>query len=102
MDAPSDMTAAPDDRPPISVDAPYYVYILECSDGSFYVGITNNLDRRVDAHNAGVASKYTRSRRPVTLRYRELCGTRSQALIRECGLRLLSRKEKQALVNGIK
>jgi putative endonuclease len=93
------MTAAPDDRPPVEeVDAPYYVYILECSDGSFYVGITNNLDRRLDAHNAGVASKYTRSRRPVTLRYQEYCGTRSTALIRECGLRLLSRKEKQALV----
>lgn len=97
------MTAAPADRPPdISVEAPYYVYILECSDGSFYVGITNNLERRVDAHNAGVASKYTRSRRPVALRYQELCGTRSQALIRECGLRLMSRKEKQALVAGAK
>lgn len=101
MDAPPDMTAATD-RPPNVVDAPYYVYILECRDGSFYVGITNNLERRVDAHNAGIASKYTRSRRPVTVRYQELCGTRSQALIRECGLRLLSRKEKQALVNGTK
>jgi putative endonuclease len=93
------MTAASSEIPPVA-DAPYYVYILECSDGSFYVGITNNLDRRIDAHNAGVASKYTRSRRPVTLRYKEYCGTRSQALIRECGLRLLSRKEKQALVKG--
>jgi putative endonuclease len=79
-------------------DAPYYVYILECSDGSFYVGITNNMDRRLRAHNEGVASRYTRSRRPVTLKYQELCGTRSQALIRECSLRLLSRKEKIALV----
>ena len=92
------MTAAPADRPPQIVEAPYYVYILECGDGSFYIGITNNLERRLDAHNAGVASKYTRSRRPVVLRYQELCGTRSEALIRECGLRLLSRKEKQALV----
>ncbi len=79
-------------------DAPYYVYIMECSDGSFYVGITNNLDRRLRAHNEGVASRYTRSRRPVKIRYQELCGTRSQALIRECALRLLSRKEKQVLV----
>jgi len=94
------MTAAPADRPPEIVEAPYYVYILECSDGSFYIGITNNLERRIDAHNAGIASKYTRSRRPVALRYQEFCGSRSQALIRECGLRLLSRKEKQALVAG--
>lgn len=94
------MTSASPDLPPVAADAPYYVYILECRDGSFYVGITNNLERRVDAHNAGVASKYTRSRRPVKVRYQEYCGTRSQALIRECGLRLLSRKEKQALVNS--
>jgi putative endonuclease len=90
------MTAEAIDGP--RTDAPYYVYILECSDGSFYVGITNNMDRRLKAHNEGIASRYTRSRRPVKLRYQELCGTRSQALIRECSLRLLSRKEKQALV----
>lgn len=83
---------------PVPADAPYYCYILQCSDGSFYIGITNNLERRLKAHNEGVASRYTRSRRPVTLRYQELCGTRSQALIRECSLRLLSRKEKEALV----
>ncbi len=93
------MTADPADRQPASADAPYYVYILECSDGSFYIGMTNNLERRVRAHNEGVASKYTRSRRPVTLRWQEHCGTRSQALIRECSLRLLSRKEKQELVS---
>jgi putative endonuclease len=93
------MTAEAIDGP--STDAPYYVYILECSDGSFYVGITNNMDRRLKAHNEGIASRYTRSRRPVKLRYQELCGTRSQALIRECSLRLLSRKEKQALVGDV-
>jgi putative endonuclease len=99
------MTANFDGHPartdaPEAADAPYYVYILECSDGSFYVGITNNIERRLRAHNEGVASRYTRSRRPVTVRYQELCGTRSQALIRECSLRLLSRKEKIALVAG--
>lgn len=95
------MTADPTDRQSAHADAPYYVYILECSDGSFYIGMTNNLERRVRAHNEGVASKYTRSRRPVKLCYQELCGTRSQALIRECGLRLLSRKEKKELVARI-
>jgi putative endonuclease len=96
------MTADATDGTPLRVDdAPYYVYIMECSDGSFYVGITNNLERRLRAHNEGVASRYTRSRRPVKIRYQELCGTRSQALIREGSLRLLSRKEKQALVGDV-
>jgi putative endonuclease len=92
------MNADPVDRAPAAADAPYYTYILQCSDGSFYIGMTNNLERRLRAHNEGVASKYTRSRRPVILCYQELCGTRSQALIRECSLRLLSRKQKEELV----
>jgi len=75
------------------------VYILECSDGSFYTGVTNNIERRQQQHNEGTASRYTRSRRPVVLRYQEICGSRSQALIRECSLRLLSRKEKEELVS---
>src|ERR671925_155394 len=95
------MPAELPDPAPAAADAPYYVYIMECSDGSFYIGITNNLERRLRAHNEGIASKYTRSRRPVTLRYQELCGSRSQALIRECSLRLLSRKQKQDLVASV-
>ena len=74
------------------------LYLVRCSDGTLYTGITNDLQRRLDRHNDGTASRYTRSRRPVTLRYQELCGSRSQALIRECSLRLLSRKEKEELV----
>jgi len=95
------MNAELPDPAPAAADAPYYVYIMECSDGSFYIGMTNNLERRLHAHNEGIASKYTRSRRPVTLRYQELCGSRSQALIRECSLRLLSRKQKQDLVASV-
>ena len=75
-----------------------HVYILRCRDGSLYTGATTDLPRRLGQHRAGTASRYTRSRRPVTLRYQELCGSRSQALIRECSLRLLSRKEKEELV----
>lgn len=82
-----------------AADQPWFVYIIECSDGSFYTGITNDLERRQQQHNEGTASRYTRSRRPVTLRYQEVCESRSQALIRECSLRLLSRKEKEDLVN---
>ena len=82
-----------------SAEEAWMVYILQCSDGSYYTGITNNIERRYQQHNDGTASRYTRSRRPVTIRYQEVCGTRSQALIRECAVRLLSRKEKEALVN---
>ncbi len=81
-----------------AAEQPWFVYIMECRDGSFYTGVTNDLERRQQQHNDGTASRYTRSRRPVVLRYRELCGSRSQALIRECSLRLLSRKEKEALI----
>lgn len=82
-----------------AAEQPWFVYILECSDGSFYTGITNDLDRRQQQHNEGTASRYTRSRRPVILRYQESCESRSQALIRECSLRLLTRKQKEDLVN---
>ena len=95
-----------DDRPEsirdaaaASADQPWFVYILECSDGSFYTGITNNIERRQQQHNDGTASRYTRSRRPVVVRYQEVCDSRSHALIRECSLRLLSRKQKEELVN---
>lgn len=83
-----------------AADQPWFVYIIECSDGSFYTGITNDLERRQQQHNDGTASRYTRSRRPVMLRYQEACESRSQALIRECSLRLLSRKQKEELVNS--
>jgi predicted GIY-YIG superfamily endonuclease len=75
----------------------WFVYIVECRDGSLYTGVTNNLARRVEQHNAGTASRYTRSRRPVVLRYSEPVTDRSQALIRECAVRLLSPREKRAL-----
>ncbi len=82
------------------MEEPWYVYMVECSDGALYTGITNDLDRRVAAHNAGVASKYTRARRPVKLVYQESCESRQQALIRECAIKLLSRNQKTALVRG--
>jgi predicted GIY-YIG superfamily endonuclease len=78
----------------------WVVYIVECCDGSYYTGITNDIARRVQEHNAGTASRYTRSRRPVVLRYQEVCADRSQALMREFAVKLMSRKEKQALVRG--
>jgi len=79
-------------------DGPWFLYIVECRDGSLYTGITNDLERRLQQHNEGTAARYTRSRRPVRMRYSEVCETRSNALVRECAIRLLSPKEKWALV----
>ena len=76
----------------------WHVYIIECSDGSFYTGITNDLDKRITAHNAGCAAKYTASRRPVRLRYIEPVLDRSQASQREYAIKSLSKSAKQELI----
>ncbi|HEX9282478.1 MAG TPA: GIY-YIG nuclease family protein [Gemmatimonadales bacterium] len=76
------------------------MYILRCRDGSLYTGVTNDLTRRLRRHNAGTASAYTRSRRPVRLVYQERQPDRSAALRREAALRRLSRAAKLALVKS--
>lgn len=74
------------------------VYILECKDGTLYTGITDDLERRIKAHNEGKGAKYTRGRGPVRLRYREDCESHSAALRRELAVKRLSRQEKLALI----
>lgn len=74
------------------------VYLLRCRDGSLYTGITTDLDRRLAAHNAGTASRYTRSRLPVRLVHEEPGFTRSTALKREAAIKRLSRPTKLALL----
>ena len=75
----------------------WFVYIVQCGDGSFYTGITTDLKRRIAEHNAGIGSAYTRSRRPVRLVRQERCAARSSALKREAAIKRLSREEKRAL-----
>jgi DNA-3-methyladenine glycosylase II len=77
-----------------------YTYILRCSDGTFYTGWTNDLTRRVQAHNAGTGGKYTRSRLPVELVYFEEYEDRGEARRRECALKQLSRQDKERLIGG--
>ncbi len=72
-------------------------YLLQCADGTLYAGITNNLDKRLDAHNQGSASKYTRSRLPVSLVYSEPQTNRASASRREIQLKKLPRAAKLAL-----
>jgi putative endonuclease len=76
----------------------WLVYLLRCSDGSLYTGITNDLPKRLKAHAAGRASKYTRSRLPVRLAYSEPLEYKSAALKREAAIKRLRRAEKDKLV----
>lgn len=74
------------------------MYLLRCSDGSLYTGITNNLKRRVAAHKGGRGAKYTRSRLPVTLVYFERRADKSDALKREWAMKRLPHKTKEQLI----
>ncbi len=76
----------------------WWVYILRCRDGTLYTGATTDPDRRLAQHNAGTASKYTRSRRPVTIVYRERAQSQGGALSREIAIKKLPRSAKDALV----
>ena len=79
----------------------YYVYILKCADKTLYTGYTNDLLKRVKAHNdSKQGAKYTKARRPVTLIYSESFRTLSKALKREIAIKKLSRKEKLDLIKS--
>lgn len=72
-------------------------YLLKCADGTFYCGITNDMGKRLVAHNAGEGAKYTRGRTPVRLVYLEPCADKSAALKREMQIKRMPRSKKQAL-----
>jgi len=77
---------------------PYFCYLLECADGTYYTGWTTDPPRREKEHNAGRGAKYTRSRRPVKLIYVEEQPDRSSAQKRESAIKSFSRKRKEKLV----
>ena len=76
----------------------WLLYVLKCWDGTLYTGIATDVLRRVQQHNNGTASRYTRSRLPVKLIFSERCRSRSQALKKEYALKQLSRKEKEEYI----
>lgn len=79
---------------------PYFVYILKCSDGTLYTGITNDIEQRIVAHNTSKnGAKYTASRRPVTLQYSETYETKSLALKREAQIKKFTREKKLILIS---
>lgn len=75
-----------------------YTYILRCRDGSLYTGWTNNLEKRLNCHNAGKGAKYTKARIPVELAYFETFQTKKEAMQREWEIKKMTRKEKIALI----
>lgn len=76
-----------------------YVYIVECSDGTFYTGWTNNLEKRISMHSQGCGAKYTRGRGPVKLIYYEKFQDKKEAMRREYEIKRLTRKEKLVLIS---
>ncbi len=79
----------------------YFLYILECADGTLYVGITTDVERRVFEHNGSkLGAKYTRGRRPVALVYSRAFADRSEASVEEARIKKLSRAGKLGLIQG--
>ncbi len=79
-------------------DSSWFVYILRCSDGTLYTGITTRVEQRVKKHNAGNGAKYTRGRRPVTLLFQEKHPNQSSARQREEEIKKLEKRNKEKLV----
>lgn len=82
------------------IEGNWFVYILECADGSYYTGVTKSLMKRVETHNAGKGARYTKTRRPVRLRFAEFCESRADALVRECEIKSFSREKKEELMHA--
>lgn len=79
------------------------LYIIECADGSLYTGVTTDLKKRIARHNQGLASKYTRARKPVILKYTEIFNDKIPAMRREAEIKKLSRGNKLEIIyNKIK
>lgn len=75
----------------------HYAYIVECADGTYYCGYTNDLEKRIETHNRGKGAKYTKPRLPVVLVYYEEFDSKEEAMSREWHLKQLSHAQKQAL-----
>lgn len=77
----------------------WFVYILECSDGTLYTGITDNVERRLALHNSGKGARYTKGRCPVVLRYSEKLSGKGEALRREWIIKKMPRISKEKLLS---
>lgn len=78
----------------------YFTYVLRCADGTLYCGYTDDLEKRLKAHNSGTGAKYTKSRLPVKIAYYEGFASKSEAMRREYAIKQLTRAEKLKLIEG--
>ncbi len=78
----------------------WFVYIIECSDGTLYTGISNNVENRINTHNKGKGAKYTKNRRPVVLKKTFKTNNRSEASKLEYKIKKLTRLNKIKLINN--
>jgi putative endonuclease len=81
-------------------DEPWYLYIAQCCDGTLYVGVAKDVNKRITEHNSTNKCRYTRFRKPLRLIYRENCNNYSVARKRESEIKKFSRKKKLALVSS--
>lgn len=79
---------------------PFYVYILKCSDGTYYTGHTDDIERRISEHKLGQGGAYSSQRLPVEVVYVGLCGSRYEALANERKIKRWSQKKKEAFIKG--
>ena len=77
-----------------------YTYIVKCGDGTYYTGWTNDIEKRMKAHNEGKGAKYTKTRRPVVLMYYESFQTKEEAMRREWEIKQLKRGENEKLIGN--
>ena len=77
-----------------------YTYILKCKDNTLYTGWTNNLEKRLEAHNAGRCAKYTKARLPVELVYYEQFETKEEAMRREYAIKQMTRVQKENMIKS--
>ena len=90
-------TSAPEYK---RLEMSFWVYVLRCADGSYYVGHTDNLEQRINQHHCGELGGYTSTRRPVSLVYTEEFPTRDESFAAERQIKGWSRKRKEALIRG--
>ena len=83
----------------LMAEAVWYLYMVRCKHGELYTGIAVDVDKRFAAHCAGRGAKYTRGRGPLTLVYRECCGSHSEALKRELQVKGLPKDEKERMIS---
>ena len=85
---------------PETIDKPWSVYIVRCIDNTFYTGISNDIEKRVTAHNKSRGAKYTKTRLPVVLVYSKIIGSKSEACKEEYRIKQLTKAEKENLIGS--